>query len=230
MLGIIGLDTEFPKIPGHVRNPTTFDFPTLVEPVPGATTERMVGQADPALGAMFVAAARKLVGRGASVITGGCGYMILFQTRIANAVDVPVMMSSLIQLPLLATLLPSDRRLGVLVANQDTFDRCYLQATGADALPVTVWGMAQKPEFGAVMLRQERAELDTARLERETVEAAMELVHRDPKIGILVLECTDLAPFAASVQAATGRPVFDITTLANFIFPATRRVAFQKAG
>ncbi|KAB8306712.1 hypothetical protein EH228_17270 [Erwinia endophytica] len=85
MLGVIGLDTGFPKYPGHVRNPSTFRFPITVEAVKGATTERLVGQADASLEDLFVGAAKRLVDQGATVITGGCGYMILFQKAIAAA-------------------------------------------------------------------------------------------------------------------------------------------------
>ncbi|WP_244869947.1 hypothetical protein [Paraburkholderia aspalathi] len=189
----------------------------------------MVGQSDPALEGLFVLAAQRLVEQGATVITGGCGYMILFQKTIAAAVPVPVMMSSLMQLPLLATLIPQGCQLGALVANQHTFDRRYLIACGADELPVSVWGMAEKSEFAEVMLRQERTNLDMVRLEQETIEAARELISRCPAVACVVLECTDLAPFAASVQAAVGLPVFDITTLANFIYAAHRRSDFGRA-
>lgn len=226
MLGIIGLDTHFTKPPGHIRNPDTFAFPTIQAAVEGATTRRMVQMADRDLLAPFTKAAQDLEARGATAITGGCGYMALFQSQVAHAVSVPVFLSSLMQLPSVASMLPPDSSVGVIVADERNFTRDYLEAVGAGHVDVRVDGMSQQPEFAAVMLRQERTDLDLDALERETVSVARRLLANNPDMGALVLECTDLAPFASAIQAAIGRPVFDVTTWANLVHRATHREPF----
>ena len=43
----------------------------------------------------------------------------------------------------------------------------------------------------------------------------MRLVQRHPDIESLVLECTNLPPYAAAVQRATGRPVHHLMTFVH---------------
>src|SRR5262249_39943361 len=86
-IGVLCFDTSFTKIPGHIRNRSTFDFPVDYEVVRGATAQRIVTQADPTLLAPFVQAARALQSRGAAAITGACGFLALFQRELANAVE-----------------------------------------------------------------------------------------------------------------------------------------------
>jgi hypothetical protein len=48
-------------------------------------------------------------------------------------------------------------------------------------------------------------------------------VARRPDIGALVLECTNMPPYADAVRRATGLPVHDLTTLLRSCYP--RRAA-----
>jgi Asp/Glu/hydantoin racemase len=43
-----------------------------------------------------------------------------------------------------------------------------------------------------------------------------------PEIGAIVLECTNMPPYRADIQTATGLPVFDITTLVRMVHEAVR--------
>ncbi|HEX9031157.1 MAG TPA: hypothetical protein VF834_04890, partial [Streptosporangiaceae bacterium] len=115
-IGVLCLETSFTKIPGHIRNPATFDFPVVYRVVPGATPDRVVSQADPALLEPFAAAARELAGQGVAAITGACGFLVLFQRELAAAVSVPLYSSSLIQLPMVHRMLRPDQKVGLLVA------------------------------------------------------------------------------------------------------------------
>jgi Asp/Glu/hydantoin racemase len=226
-VGVIGLDTSFTKIPGHIRNPATFDFPVLYEVVPGATAARVVTQADPTLLQPFVAAARALAARGAGAITTACGFLVLFQRELAAAVDVPLYASSLVQLPMVHRMLRPDQKVGVLTAKRPSLTPRHLRAVGAEDVPVAVVGMEEQPEFRAVMLEARRPELDVDRLEREVLGRAEALVAADPAVGALLLECADLVPFAAAMQARTGLPVFDIVTLTGMVHATLTRSAYR---
>jgi len=222
-IGVIGLDTAFTKIPGHIRNPATFDFPVAYEVVPGATAARVVTQADPTLLRPFVAAARALEARGVGAITTACGFLVLFQRELAAAVGVPLFASSLVQLPMVHRMLRPDQKVGVLTAKRPALTPRHLRAVGAQDVPVAVAGMEEQPEFREVMLEARRPELDAGRLEQEALGVADALVRAEPAVGALLLECTDLVPFAHALQARTGRPVFDIVTLTGMVHATLTR-------
>jgi len=215
-VGIIGLETIFTKIPGHLRNPVTFDFPVIYEVVEGATAHRVVTQADPTLIEPFCAAAQKLQARGAGAITTGCGFLVLFQQQLAAAVKVPLFASSLIQLPMVHRMLAADQHVGILTAKSESLTGRHLAAIGAEAVPVRVSGMADQQEFREVMLEGRRAELDVEKMRAEVLTVAGRLAG-DPGLGAVVLECTDLVPFASDVQRLLEVPVFDIVTLTNMV-------------
>src|SRR5579864_1667964 len=83
-IGVLCLETRFPKIAGHIRDPATFGFPVVCRVVRGATPGRLVRQADPSLLAPFLAAARELEYSGVAAITSGCGFLALFQRELAD--------------------------------------------------------------------------------------------------------------------------------------------------
>ncbi|MEE3922445.1 hypothetical protein V2I01_41500 [Micromonospora sp. BRA006-A] len=115
-IGVLCLDTSFDKIPGHIRNPDTFDFPVRYRVVEGATPQRLVREADPTLLRPFVDAARDLEAAGVAGITGACGFLVLFQAELAAAVRVPLWSSSLVQLPMVHRMV--GRPVGLLVADE----------------------------------------------------------------------------------------------------------------
>jgi hypothetical protein len=216
-IGVLCLDTAFDKIPGHIRNPATFAFPVDYEVVVGATPQRLVSRADPTLLRPFVDAARALEARGCAAITGACGFLVLFQRELADAVSVPLYASSLIQVPMVARMIRADRRVGLLVASKAALTARHLAAIGAEDVPVCVAGVDSSGEFREVMMEGRRTTLDVVRLEREVL-AEVDLLAKDwPDLGALVIECTDLVPFAHAIQARLGRPVFDIVTLTNMV-------------
>jgi Asp/Glu/hydantoin racemase len=226
-IGVIGLETIFTKIPGHIRNPSTFDYPVIYEVVEGATAERVVTQADPSLIEPFCQAARKLQARGAAAITTGCGFLVLFQKQLADAVTVPLFASSLTQLPMVHRMLAADRKVGLLVAKQPSLTPRHLAAIGAQDVPVCITGMESSTEFREVMLEGRRVELDVQRLQAEVLHQVEELARANPDLGALVIECTDLVPFAHAIQQRLGLPVFDIVTLTNMVHSALTRHPYR---
>lgn len=226
-IGVIGLETIFTKIPGHIRNPSTFGFPVIYEVVQGATAERVVTQADPSLIEPFCLAAQKLQARGAAAITTGCGFLVLFQKQLADAVSVPLFASSLTQLPMVSRMISADRKVGLLVAKQVSLTPRHLAAIGAEDVPVCVTGMESSTEFREVMLEGRRVELDVEQLKADVLSQVEELARANPDLGALVIECTDLVPFAHAIQQRLGLPVFDVVTLTNMVHAALTRHPYR---
>jgi hypothetical protein len=228
-IGVICLDTSFTKIPGHIRNRATFGFPVLYHVVSGATPERVVTRPDPALLEPFIQAAVQLEAAGVSAISSACGFLALFQAELAGSVRIPVYSSSLLQVPMVHRMLAAGRTVGILTADASSLSRAHLAGAGAQDVPVHIAGLAEQPEFREVILEGKRDDLDPQRLGREVVGAAERLVRANPDVGALVLECTDLVPFACDIQARTELPVFDIVTLTGLVHASLSRRPFASA-
>jgi hypothetical protein len=108
-IGIITLDTCFPRIPGDVGNATTFDFPVRFKVVAGASPRRVVHEQDPELLRPFIEAAQELEHTGCRAITTTCGFLALFQKDMAASVNVPLFTSSLLQVPVVHKMLRPDQ-------------------------------------------------------------------------------------------------------------------------
>ncbi len=205
------LDTRFPRIVGDIGNPVTFDHPVRYATVAGASPRRVVRDHDPSLLVPFIDAGRSLVRAGVHAITTSCGFLVLFQRELQDALAIPVWTSSLLLLPeIQATLVPG-RVTGVVTVDADALTPGHLRCARApDDTPVE--GLAEGCPFQRTLL-EDQAELDVAAARKATVAAAVRLVDRRPDVAAIVLECTNMAPYAQAVRAATGLPVVDITTL-----------------
>ncbi len=225
-LGVISLESYFPKPQGHIKYPGSFDFPLLYKTVQGATVERLIQNRDPDLLKPFIAAAKELEREGVKAITGSCGFLALHQAAIADAVNVPVFMSSLIQVPLVARFLKSGQKVGVVVANSEALAQEHLVAVGIKDEPLVIAGMQNQPQFARVILQGQSNDLDMELFEREIGEVVQAMLKDHPEVGALVLECTDLSHFAPSLQRRCGLPVFDLSSLARMVAAAVdRRIA-----
>ncbi|MGW5111243.1 aspartate/glutamate racemase family protein [Nocardia sp. NPDC004123] len=226
-IGVLCLDTAFTKLPGHIRNPATFDFPVAYQVVAGATPRRVVSEADPTLLEPFIDAARKLESEGVDAITAACGFLVLFQQRLADSVRVPLYSSSLIQLPMVHRMFATDRTVGLFVADEQALTRRHLEAIGGESVPICVAGMARHPEFREVILEGRRDNLDADRLGAEVLEEVSQLAANNPDMGALVIECTDLVPYGHAIQQLLHIPVFDIVTLTNMVHHTLSHMPFR---
>jgi hypothetical protein len=224
-IGIVMLDCHIPFVPGDVGNASTFSFPVQFLLVPGATGEAVVGRQDPSLAPRFVEAARTLVAQGVRAITGDCAYMGAYQRAVADAVDVPVFLSSLMQVPMVTHMLGSRQRLAVLVANGQSVSDRLLEPVGiteAVRQRLVIRGLEDKEHFRSVCL-EERGQLDPTQMEADVVSTAQEVLADEPSVGAFLLECSDLPPYSAAIQRATGLPVFDWIGFINYVHHAVVR-------
>ena len=209
VLGVIMLDTRFPRLPGEVGNPESFPFETRYRRVPSATVARVVSdRAPPAdLTAAFVTAGRELAAEGAQLVVTSCGFLAPLQARLAEALPVPVMTSSLLLLPQLRALHGPAATLGVL-----TFDAGKLGPTQLGGLadgPLALAGLEQGRELHAA-ITEDRPRIDRAAAEADARAAARTLGERCPRLAAAVLECTNLSPYRQVIAEELGCPVYDL--------------------
>jgi len=205
------LDTRFPRPRGDIGNPQTFAFPVRYRTVRGAWPRKVVIERDPALLVPFIDAARALEREGVAAITTSCGFLALFQVEMAAGVTVPMWTSSLLLVAEIEAGMMAGRRVGIVTADAASLTAAHLGAVGARA-DTPREGLALDSRFRATVL-EDRSELDVDEAERATVAAAERLIARHREVGAIVLECTNMPPYADAVRAATGLPVHDITTL-----------------
>jgi len=195
------LDTRFPRLPGDVGNPASFAIPVKHRIVAGASPQRVVREGDPALLQPFVDAAKELVHEGARAITTSCGFLVQFQAAMQAALTVPVWTSSLLKLPDLGA--P-----GVVTVDALSLGAAHLRAAGVDAT-VPVVGLAPDCHLQRALL-DDLPTIDAASAAADVVDAAQRLVARWPTVREIVLECTNMPPYAKAVARATRRPVHHI--------------------
>ena len=219
-IGILVLDTVFPRIPGDIGHAGTFPFPVLYHRVRHASPARVVREGDPSLLDSFLDGARALQAAGVLAITTSCGFLAMFQRQLAAAVDVPVFTSALQLVPLVAEMLGPSRAVGVLTVDARALGPKHLAGAGiSEDMRVVVRGLENGRAFTRVLLENEM-ELEVEAARRENVEAARDLMERHPEVGAIVLECTNMPPYAAAIRDATRLPVFDITTLVRMVYAA----------
>jgi Asp/Glu/hydantoin racemase len=204
------LEAAFPRIPGDMGNAETWSFPVLYKVVKDASPRRVVMERADGLRDSFLTAARELVDLGADGITTNCGFLSLFQADIARHVGVPVATSSLMQAPMIERLLPAGRRVGILTVNAGTLTPEHLAAVGV-APETPVVGTEHGREFTRVILGNEPV-LDVAAAEQDILEAGAALVARHPEVGAVLLECTNMAPYARALSEHLRLPVYDIVS------------------
>lgn len=219
-IGILILDAAYPCIPGNVGNATSYDFPVRYKEVRGSSIQRLLNERDPSLLEPFIQGARELEAEGVRAITGACGFMALFQKQVAEAVNVPVFLSSLLQIPFIWNTLQPSRKIGVITANAACLtDEHFANVGVSPEMQVVVYGMEDKDEFRTSVL-EEKGTLDSDMVEEEILEKTAEMMRDHPDIASIVLECSDLPPYANAVHLATGLPVFDFITMIRYVHSA----------
>ncbi len=204
---------------GNSTNPLTYPFPVAFRRVEGACWETILEHPDPEVHRRMVEAGRELVASGIRGVTTSCGFNILLQQRLAEALGVPVFTSSLLQVPWVARLLGPRARIGVLTAKEDALTEEHLRCAGIDPASTHIRGLDACPQWSRIFRFPEEP-VDLEAIRKEVVDTALDTLKTAPDIGAFVLECTDLPPFAEAIRRATGRPVFDFVTLVGWVHSA----------
>lgn len=213
-VGILMLDARFPRIPGDMGNAQTWPFAVHYKIVRNASPDLVVRHRAEGMLEAFVEAARELVADGVDGITTNCGFLSLFQDHLAQAVDVPVAASSLMQVDMVNRILPPGKRAGILTISGSTLTAEHLAKAGVP--PDTPIGSTEGGrEFTRVILNNElELNIDLACEDNIAAAQAMAADHAD--LGAIVLECTNMVPYAAAIREAVEMPVFSIDSFVRW--------------
>jgi len=225
-LGILMLETRFPRIAGDMGHAATWPFPVLYKVIPGASPDRVVRRRAEGLLDAFIAGAEELVRLGADAITTNCGFLSIFQDELAARIRVPVATSSLLQVPLVQRLLPPGQRVGVITVDAGALSPEHLAAAGCPP-DTPVAGTEAGRELTRVLLGDE-PRLDTRLAESDMLAAGETLLARHPDVGAIVLECTNMGPYAEALRRHLGRPVHDIVSFVTWLHAGLRPRHFDR--
>ncbi|MGW7518219.1 hypothetical protein ACWGJ2_21785 [Streptomyces sp. NPDC054796] len=226
-LGIMLVDDVYPGFPGDMRNPSAYPFPIQYDVVRGIGFDELIFERDKsACVEPVIASARRLQDLGCRAVAAECGYFAYFQRTVADALDVPVFMSSLLQAPLARAVVGAHRTVGLMVAFRDHLTGGHLEAVGIapdDHAGYPVTGIVESGHCPTlVRLYNEpdpaKRHAEYAVVEREVVTLATEFRDQHPAMGALVLECGAVQPFARAVQRHLDLPVFSWGTLLDYAY------------
>lgn len=213
-IGILMLEARFPRIPGDMGNALTWPFPVHYKVVRDASPDRVVRQGAEGLLDSFIEAAKELVADGVDGITTNCGFLSLFQEQLAQALPVPVATSSLMQVAQVNSLLDKDKRAGILTISAGTLTDKHLACANVP-LDTPIGSTEEGLEFTrAILGNEEYLDVDLAR--QDNINSALAMQAKHSNLGALILECTNMVPYAADIRAATGLPVFTIESFVSW--------------
>ncbi|MBC7635604.1 MAG: aspartate/glutamate racemase family protein, partial [Acetobacteraceae bacterium] len=174
----------------------------------------------------FLAAAADLVALGAEAITTNCGFLALFQAELAAHVKVPVATSALMLVPWVQATLPPGKRGGVITVSRQSLPPAHLAAAGAP-LDIPCGGTEGGREFFRVLIKAESEDLDVELAAQDILDAGRALLAAHPDIGAIVLECTNMPPYAKALREALVLPIYDIYSMITWFHAGIRPREFN---
>ena len=207
---------QLEELPGNSTNPKSYDYPVVFQRIEGATWETVVENPDPRVLKNMIREAKYYSDQGAGAILTSCGFNAIYQKKIAQEIDIPFYSSSLLQISFIQAVFGEEREIIVITANKDSLSKEHFVETGTkDLSNVTIYGMMEECQEWQNINSFER-KMDLDKLREEIVHFSRRISKRHVKPGAILLECTDLPPFAKIFKEETGLPVFDYMTLANY--------------
>lgn len=199
---------------GNSTNLNSYPFPVKLVEVKGAGVETVITNPSKKLLADMIQLSRKLAEEeGIEAITASCGFNAIFQEEMAAALDVPVFLSSLLQVPFVQAIVGKNKAVGVVTAKKDSLTKEHLRQCGiGEDVNTVIIGLEHNPEWNK-LFDGSNAEADMAVVEKEIVGTVKSEVEKHPEIGAIVLECTDLPPFAQTLRRELHLPVFDFNSM-----------------
>ena len=222
-IGIIMLNTVFPRIVGDVGNARTWNFPVLYEVVEKIPNDKVVLHLETEDIFPFIEAAKNLEYKGVRAITTSCGFLAMFQKILTAEINVPVFTSTLILIPFIKSII-GNKKILILTANSDTLTEKHFEGAGIskfdDSLEIV--GTQHTPTFTNFTV-QNWLSVDVEQC-RKDLFSVMEnnLSLKNHEVGAILLECTNMSPYTSEIRQKYNLPVFDFVSMTNFVYSSIR--------
>lgn len=208
-LGVLMLNTHFPRPLGDIGNPGSFaqlvEFLTVPSATPGTVVSRETIAAEVVQG--FIDGAQILVERGCTMITTSCGFACAIHDELEHAIAVPFVSSALNQIPALIGQLGAHTPLPVITYDGRVLSKRHFGRFWSDN--VVIQGIEDGQELYQV-IQHDRPELNVQLAEQDVLNSVALVLERHPSSQAIVFECTNLPPYRQAVEKRFGLPVYDI--------------------
>ncbi len=218
-IGILMMDTKFPRIPGDPGNAATFDFPVCYKVVRDVFQgDRIPRDADEILLKAFCKAARELEKDGCRAITTCCGFLAGFQRELADAVDIPVFTTTLTLIPMIASMIGRKKQIGIFSERAQFMTDSLFEKSGWSSRDynICVSDLPEQSEFNELIIYNHESG-DPDKIRESIRQMTKEHMEKYPDTGAIVLECQNFAPFGDVIAKESGVPVFGLNQLIAFI-------------
>ncbi len=218
-IGILMMDTKFPRIPGDPGNAATFDFPVCYKVVRDVFTGgKLPRDADEVLLKAFCRAARELEKDGCRAITTCCGFLAGFQRELADAVDIPVFTTTLTLVPMIASMIGRQKQIGIFSERAQFMNDSLFEKSGWSSRDynICVSDLPEQSEFNELIIYNHESG-DPDKIRESIRRMTGEHMEKYPQTGAIVLECPNFAPFGDVIARESGVPVFGLNQLIEFI-------------
>lgn len=221
-LGFLAVEVNIHRPPGDPYNPRTWPFPLIHELVPGSRENQIVSKEayDAEFISRFVNSGKNLAEKGCVGIITSCGFLAMAQRQLSERIGIPIATSALVQIPSVRAFLGLEKIIGVLTYDGERLGERHLRELGADPAAIRIRGLPATGHTRKVI--QDGVKYDGAEMEQEMVDAAVQLVEsireEGKEVGAVVLECTQMPPYAAAIQEQVGVPVYDVYTMGTWFY------------
>lgn len=217
-IGVIMLNTHFPRLLGDVGNPDTFSAPffsdtlsceTLYRRVDVATVDQVIsdtGVPEQVSAAIFTAA-KELDQADVNLIVTSCGFLGELQGELEQQISTPVLSSSLALIPLIRGIFGAKAPLGVITFNSQKLKPLHFNGHYDER--ITIQGVEQGQELHRV-ISQDLTEMDEGLAREDVIQATQALMASASPPKAIILECTNLSPYIDTVREQSQVPVFDL--------------------
>ena len=219
--------TGYALPPGSVENATTFKYPVFYRAIPAASVDRVVSpKLDPEVLTQLIEAGQEMEKQGCRAIIGACGYFANYLPEVTKHVSIPCFFSSIMQVPLILRSMRPGKKVGILCADGRVLpDTAVLSNCGIDdRSSVVIVGAEVLPEMQKIL--EGVGHYNSYQLEQGLVDLAKDMVRRDQDIGAILLECSLFPTHGRAVQEAVKLPVYDFSTLIDWVYSAAVRRSF----
>ncbi|MDR1572600.1 MAG: aspartate/glutamate racemase family protein [Clostridiales Family XIII bacterium] len=221
-VGIIYIgELNYPMIPGNIVSAYTYDFPVRHRAVEGLDIPKLFAGQDPTVADQIIKLGQHMIDReGIRALCSACGFFGNYHSAVAAALDIPVALSSLVQVNWVRSVIKPGQKIGILTADKSSLTPELMKSVGVtDTSDLIIKDLRHAEQFSAIL--EYRGEFDNRKVQEEVVGKALELLEEDADIGGIILECSDMPPYAWAIQHATQLPVWDFTTLIRWLHYCT---------